>query len=497
MRTIHTWLGVRMRRAEVGADPDAAPRRLTLPAAWGDAAAAALAALAPGDGPVSLPVAADSWIRPIAERARSAGLDRDLAEPLHRLLLQRRGAPTAEVWRLKPATLPGFVLNLAAFHEPSIGFDSAGFTSAVDLAVTALTLAAPAALRIGIAVADLDGLLAALGLDYDSVPARNVAACLAALLRGRADAASAAMARLFGGTARPASDLPIPPASVIPGLAVAAQRALATAASGSSLRHLGTTCIANMEPAEALLDVETSGIAPAFSYVRADGVLTRAARARLAARGMTPELALAGLLSGANPLPLAGASAHAAMHDAAAPFVNAMPSRPVAELIGTAQRQVLPGRRKGYTQRAAVGGHAVFLRTGEYDDGRLGEVAIALDKASAPFRGLMDNFALAVSIGLQHGVPLEEFVQAFIFTRFGPSGTVEGDLAIGRATSLLDYAFRHLAANYLRQTIPSAEDEAPDTVGSGARDHAPLLPLDLPHSASPRARRRGLRVVGK
>jgi ribonucleoside-diphosphate reductase alpha chain len=497
MRAIRTWQGVRMRRAEIGPDPDAALRRLTLPAAWGDTTAAALAALVPGDDPVNLPFAADGWIRPIAERARSAGLDRDLSEPLHRLLLERRGAPTAAIWRSEPAALPGFVLNLAAFHEPNVGFDFASFASAVDLAGTALTLVAPPASRVGIGIADLDGLLAALGLDYDSVPARNVAACIAALLRGQADATSATMARLFGGATPPASDLPAPASSVIPGLATAAQEALAAAASGSALHHLATTCITNAGSAEALLDVETSGIAPAFSYVRPDGLLTKAARARLAARGMTPEAALAGLLSGANPLPLGDVSAHAAMHDAVAPFVHIVPSRPVAEPVETVQRQTLPGRRRGYTQRAAVGGHSIFLRTGEYDDGRLGEVAIALSKASAPFRGLMDNFALAVSIGLQHGVPLEEFVQAFIFTRFGPAGAVEGDPAIARATSLLDYAFRHLAANYLRQAIPSAEDEAPDTVGSGARDHAPLLPLDLPHSASPRARRRGLRVVGK
>lgn len=485
-----------MRRAEIGPDPDAALRRLTLPAAWGDMAAAAIAALVPGDGPVNLPAAADSWIRPIAAGARSAGLDRDLAEPLHRLLLQRRGAPTVEIWRAEPAPLPGFVLNLAAFHEPSVGFDLAGFASAVDLAVTSLTVVAPEALRIGIAVADLDGLLAALGLNYDSAAAREVAACIAALVRGCADASSGVMAQRFGAVGSATPDLPIPQTCAVPGLAAAAHHAFATAASVPALHHVDTTCLTSAGPAEALLDVETSGIAPAFSHVRAEGTLTKAARARLAALGIAPELALADILSGMSPLPLAGTQAHAAMHDAVAAFMHAMPPRPVPELLATVHRQALPGRRSGYTQRAAVGGHTVFLRTGEYDDGRLGEIAIALNKASAPFRGLMDNFALAVSIGLQHGVPLEEFVQAFTFTRFGPGGAVEGDPAIDRATSLLDYTFRHLAANYLRRAIPSAEEEAPDTVGSGARDHAPLLPLDLPHSASPRARRRGLRVVG-
>ena len=487
-----------MRRVEIGPDPDAVPRRLSLPAAWGDGAAGALAALAPGTGPADLPAAADGWIRPIVERARSSGLNRDLADPLQRLLLQRRGAPTAEIWRAEPAAVPGFVLNLPAFHEPGVGFDISGFASAVDLAVTALTLIAPSASRIGIAMTDLDGLLAALGLDYDSVPAREVAACVAALLRGRADASSGAIAQLLGtGGRAAAADLPIPQTCAAPGLAEAARHALAAAGAGPALHHFGTTCIASADAAEALLDVETSGIAPAFSLTRAEGILTNGARARLAALGLTPELALARLLSGNNSLPIASSSAHAAMHDAVAPFVHTMPARPSIELATASKRQTLPGRRSGYTQRAAVGGHNVILRTGEYDDGRLGEIAVALNKASAPFRGLMDNFALAVSIGLQHGVPLEEFVQAFIFTRFGPAGTVEGDAAIGRATSMLDYVFRHLAANYLRREIPSAEDEAPDTVGSGARDHGPLLPLDLPHSASPRARRRGLRVVGK
>ena len=163
-----------------------------------------------------------------------------------------------------------------------------------------------------------------------------------------------------------------------------------------------------------------------------------------------------------------------------------------------ARRRELPGRRSGYTQKASVGGHKLFLRTGEYDDGSLGEIFVALHKEGAAFRGLMDNFALAVSLGLQHGVPLERFVEAFTFTRFGPAGAVDGDPAVGAATSLLDYAFRHLAANYLgRRDIPEAEIEEADTVGHGARDQSPLLPLDLPAEASPRARRRGLRVVSR
>jgi ribonucleoside-diphosphate reductase alpha chain len=113
------------------------------------------------------------------------------------------------------------------------------------------------------------------------------------------------------------------------------------------------------------------------------------------------------------------------------------------------EREKLPGRRKGYTQKAVVGGHKVYLRTGEYDDGRLGEIFIDMHKEGAAFRAMMNNFAIAISLGLQHGVPLEEYVDAFTFTRFEPAGFVQGNDAIKSATSVLDYIFRELAISYL------------------------------------------------
>ncbi|MEN3950702.1 vitamin B12-dependent ribonucleotide reductase [Iodidimonas sp. SYSU 1G8] len=121
----------------------------------------------------------------------------------------------------------------------------------------------------------------------------------------------------------------------------------------------------------------------------------------------------------------------------------------IIEKIAPAARGRLPHRRKGYTQKAVVGGHKVYLRTGEYDDGRLGEIFIDMHKEGAAFRSLMNNFAIAISIGLQYGVPLEEYVDAFTFTRFEPSGLVEGNDSIKMATSLLDYVFRELAVSYL------------------------------------------------
>jgi len=135
-----------------------------------------------------------------------------------------------------------------------------------------------------------------------------------------------------------------------------------------------------------------------------------------------------------------------------------------------APREKLPDRRKGYTQKAIVGGHKVYLRTGEYDDGRLGEIFIDMHKEGAAFRSLMNNFAIAVSIGLQYGVPLEEFVEAFTFTRFEPAGAVSGNDTITRATSLLDYIFRELAISYLgRHDLAHAEpgDLLPDALGAG------------------------------
>ncbi len=113
------------------------------------------------------------------------------------------------------------------------------------------------------------------------------------------------------------------------------------------------------------------------------------------------------------------------------------------------KRTALPGRRKGYTQKANIGGHKVYLRTGEYNDGSLGEIFIDMHKEGAAFRSLMNCFAIAISLGLQHGVPLEEFVDAFVFTRFEPNGIVTGNDRITMATSTIDYIFRDLAINYL------------------------------------------------
>jgi ribonucleoside-diphosphate reductase alpha chain len=134
----------------------------------------------------------------------------------------------------------------------------------------------------------------------------------------------------------------------------------------------------------------------------------------------------------------------------------------------TAMRDRLPHRRKGYTQKAVVGGHKVYLRTGEYENGRLGEIFIDMHKEGAAFRSLMNNFAIAISIGLQYGVPLEEFVDAFTFTRFEPAGIVIGNDTIKNATSVLDYIFREMAVSYLgRHDLAHVQPSRDSDLGDG------------------------------
>ncbi|MDP4032448.1 MAG: vitamin B12-dependent ribonucleotide reductase [Pseudorhodobacter sp.] len=139
-------------------------------------------------------------------------------------------------------------------------------------------------------------------------------------------------------------------------------------------------------------------------------------------------------------------------HDKAMVLAEKIVEKVIIKEIVRSNREKLPDRRKGYTQKAVVGGHKVYLRTGEYRDGTLGEIFIDMHKEGAGFRAMMNNFAIAVSVGLQYGVPLEEFVEAFTFTKFEPAGVVQGNETIKNATSILDYIFRELAVSYLDRT---------------------------------------------
>ncbi len=141
-----------------------------------------------------------------------------------------------------------------------------------------------------------------------------------------------------------------------------------------------------------------------------------------------------------------------------------------------AKRRRMPDRRGGYTQKATIGGHKVYIHTGEYADGSIGEVFIDMHKEGAAFRSLMNCFAIACSLGLQYGVPLEEYVDAFTFTRFEPNGMVAGHPNIKMCTSIIDYIFRELAVSYLgRNDLAHVmpEDLTPDTTGDAAEEMLP------------------------
>ena len=163
------------------------------------------------------------------------------------------------------------------------------------------------------------------------------------------------------------------------------------------------------------------------------------------------------------------------------------------------ERERMPDRRKGYTQKAVVGGHKVYLRTGEYDDGRLGEIFIDMHKEGAALRSIINNFAIAVSLGLQYGVPLEEYVDAFTFTRFEPQGPVQGNNSIKYATSILDYVFRELAVSYLERFdlahVDPSEAGGFDALGKGVEEGKPTPATNYVSKGLTRSRTDRLSVV--
>ncbi|WP_439597276.1 TSCPD domain-containing protein [Falsiroseomonas sp.] len=502
------WDQVGLWRLRAAPEPDATPRPVALPVSWDESAAEALAALAPGAGPVVFPKLAEAWISRLALRGRELGLLADAAaqdgfsEALRALLLARRGAPGASIWRNEARGAARFVLNLPAFLEADGSFDTQGYAASVALAVRALDIATGAkAPRLSVGFADLAGLLAGLGLRYGSAEGRAVGAAIAALTRGAAEAESGRIGERLGAREPLALFAPAPPgATVVPGLAEAARAALDAAAGSLGLRHQSLVALSAPDCVEALLGAETGGLAPAagatrLSLDRQGWVAEVPTHAALRIGRAAAEALLA-------PVPDAE---WIGMAQALAPFLHMPPPMPVAEAAPARaapplpeRPAALPLRPAGAVWRVSVGGHKVVLRTAEDQQGRLSEVTIALTKESAAYRSLMDAMLQAVSIGLAAGVPLDSFVEAYAYTRFGPSGTVEGDPAIRRATSVLDWAFRRLALDYIgRRDLadPSEEDCAPDATGH-AGEQLPLLPMDLPSTPAPRVRRRQLKLVG-
>ena len=404
------WVGLRTRCVHAAAEPDGALRPVEIPAAWEDEAAAAVAALAPGRGMASLPALVDTLMR---------RLPRDLGEQASSLLLMRRLAPAAPAWQGE--AMSGWVLNLAAFDEPGLGVDAVALGRAGALLAAIMP---GATLRL----TDLDGLIAAAGLDYDSDAGRALACRLLQTLRG------------------------------------------------SGVRLV----VAEPDPVDALLGAEAGGVAPRFSWLDAAGRLSRAATASLAARGLSAETGLARMLAGRSLLPHAGPAAHAAMRAAVADLVALPPMRQPAP--ARPQRREPPARPGGYARKVTLGGHKVFVRTAEFEDGSPAELSLGLPRESAAVRALADSLSHVASLALQHGVPLDEIVELLAGTRFGPAGAVDGDAEVGRASSPLDYLARSIAAAYLPDLVlPEPELDAPP----------PLLPLEMPAQ-----RRPALRLVG-
>ncbi|MBI0534592.1 hypothetical protein D9599_03285 [Roseomonas sp. KE2513] len=496
------WEGLALRRTRAAADPDAEPRPVALPATWDESAAEALAALAPGEGPVALPRLAEAWIRRLAARGRKLGLLPDagaaegFANGLRALLLARRGAPGAGTWAGDTKAEARFVLNLPAFFDED-GFDTAGYAVAVRLGVMALEILGGAkATRLRLGFADLAGLLAGLRLDYDSAEGRQVAVSIAALTRGVAETVSGDLAESFGARLPLSLTWPAPPESTpVPGLAEAVRAALDSAAGAPGLRHAAIFTLSPPDAVEALLGAETGGFAPAVAPTRlaatADGELidvpTRAAllAGEDAARLLAPR----------------GPEARAAMEAALRPWLHA--AAPAVAAPAQAPRPAPKPRPaqdhahgRGAVWKVSIGGHRVTLRTMEGASG-LEEISLTLAKDGAAFRGVVDALCHSVTVGLSSGVQLDEYVQAFAYTRFGPAGLVEGDPAIHRASSVLDWAFRRLALDHLGGRVlpdPTEEECGGDHLGTAAQQ-LPLLP-DLPATPAPAARRRNLRLVG-
>jgi hypothetical protein len=497
--------GMPLWRLRAAPEPEAPPRAVALPTDWGEEEAAALAALAPGSGPVVLPRLAESWIAPLAARGRKLGVLAEVAEEdafaeaLRALLLDRRGTPGAAIWRGEAKGPARFVLNLPAFLEPEGGFDAPAYAAAVALGVRALDIWTGAkAARLSVGFADLAGLIAGLGLRYDSAEGRAVGAAVAAVTRGAAEAESGRLADRLGAREPVCLLAPAPPGETpVPGLAAAARAALDAAAGCAGLRHIGLVALTAPDAAERLLGAESGGLAPPNGATRLAldrGGWVAEVPTRAALRVGREQAAA--LLA---PVPHA---AWAAMAMAVSPFLHAAPPVPAAEAAAPRAALPLPARTAparptGAVWRATVGGHKVVLRTTEDAAGRPVEVALTLSKEGAAYRSLMDAMMGSVSIGLAAGVPLDLYVEAYAYTRFGPAGVVEGDPAIRRATSVLDWTFRRLALDYLNRRDPADPAEEPEAENDMAGHAAAQLSLlDLPEAPSPRARRRQLRLVG-
>lgn len=523
MTMMETIKALPLRSARISADPDTGPLgSVTLPITWDDVSARAMLDLSLSQGPLTFDDAIMPWLTMIQANIRgdeNLGVER--SREFLDLLLQRQVAPTAGLWQGQHDRQGGFIVNVASFCGHGV-FDGPGYVAALrrvcdtlreihahagtqlngelplfDTPEEADISAAPpedALLprRAGtLLLTNIDAALAALGFDYDSDAGRD-AACYMAWL-------TTSVARQNAGP------VPLPPASCpIAGLAAIGEQIrdeIDHADDSLPSQPLIETGFSAPGPIDCILGVDACGFTPIFSPLNENGALRASTLARLAYKGFTPETALAAAFAGQTPFTQPDISAHLAMHRAVAGFVDRMPARPDPTLVLSpqsrlerGQRRLLPHRLNGVSMRVSIGGQRLYLRTGEFDDGSLGEVTINAARGNSMVKGLIDSFNQAVSIGLQYGVPLDVYVDQFAYARYGIGGTVEGDAAANHASSITDYVFRSLSETYLGVKLPDISPESEHDPMSSAD---PFLPFEADAEAGDRdgAHRQHLRVV--
>lgn len=525
MKAKHLWNGIRMRNLQTAIDPDAPLYSVTIPEDWESNAATAILQLCPEHqldvSPIKAEVLTANWLLPLCEQT-----DQFTVKDWENILLHRQACPNDSIWKHDTSQKLSITINLAAFASAETGFDAQSYRHVLQIAAETLRILyrqqanfmngelpfleptesiarkdddkqlefVPQPSAGIIYLSNLDACLAQLGFDYGSNDGRDIACCVTCF------------ATLLANAGCGSDFLPLSPDwNALPELASTAKEiwALASDEPQSRLERIDTSFSLPGNPSDLLLGSESCGLAPIFSPLREDGLLNFSTLARLAHKGLTLESALAASLAGEQVLTPPSSQAHYAMHQALAGFVTHMPARPSQITYPLSQKAMLtrgtkrplPPRRKGITQKASIAGRGLFLRTGEYEDGSLGEVSITPTKESAMVKGLLDSLSQAVSIGLQYGAPLKDYVSHFAYSRFGVAGTVEGDPNALYATSFLDYSFRVLSDVYLNESLP----DAPNNLHVG-EDTVPMLPLELPEDdenppSSPHPRNRKFKLV--
>lgn len=504
MKTQHLWNGVQMCRLHAAIDPDAPLQMVEIPESWDKEAATAILNFCPeyytDKSPIQADILASRWIFPLCRQTSTI-----TPQDWETLLLFRQACPNDAIWKNNYNAKLGITINLAAFASSEKGFNARTYRHALHVATQTLRilhnqqsnntngelpftkitkkpryndtldlLSVPPKPTAGtIYLSNLDACLAQLGYDYDHPDSRDIACCIACF--------TTLLANIGCGS----DFLPLlPDWNALLELSKEAKElwALASEEPETAQPRVNTSFSLPNNVADLLLGVETCGFHPNFSPLKENGHLKTSTLLRLFHRGYTLETALAALLSSETILALPSMQSQYAMHKALVGFVTHMPAKPdpitnplsLKATLPRGVRKTLPPRRKGITQKASIAGRSLLLRTNEYEDGSLGELSITTTKENTMIKGLLDYLSQAVTIGLQYGASLDDYVDIFAYSHFGISGTVEGDPNAMYATSILDYCFRALSDIYLEKFLP----DAPNNIRE-KENYSPMLPFQL------------------